>query len=66
MKKYIPLILLGLLPILGGCVGLASTVKALSGDPATVDLKFNGWGGSLEFHRSNATPVTNAVSGPVK
>lgn len=42
-----------------GTTGLAGVVKQLKDDHAVVDFKFNGWGSSLEFHRSNPAVFTN-------
>ena len=65
MKKvFLLLILAG--PLLGGCMGLASTVTALSHDNATIDFhNVNPWTGTTDFHRSNAgTNTLAAVPAP--
>jgi len=57
--RLLPLILVA--PLLGGCMGLASTVTALSHDNATIDFhNVNPWTGTTDFHRSN--PGTNALA----
>lgn len=63
MKTLFCLLIFVLCLLTCGCgtTGLAGVVKQLKDDHAVVDFKFNGWGSSVEFHRSNPTLLTNIV-----
>ena len=64
MKKLIPLLLLPLLP---GCMNMASVVHELQNDPATVHFNVSTLYGSVSFDRSfptNWTPVIVPAAAP--
>jgi len=62
MKKlFLALTVILAASLISGCMGLASTVTALSHDNATIDFhNVNPWTGTTDFHRSN--PGTNTLA----